>query len=108
MRKLILAFFIIIVAFSLTLVMPVASARWKGSTARYKSYKGAKVIDGDTFFYKGKRYRIQQYNAPEIGEPGARQATRDLQRKIDSGNYVWKPVAKDIYGRAVVKERKKR
>jgi endonuclease YncB( thermonuclease family) len=108
MRKLILGFFIIIVALSLTLVMPDASARGKGSSARYRSYKGAKAIDGDTFFYKGKRYRIQQYNAPELGEPGARQAKRDLQQKIDSGRYAWKPVAKDVYGRTVVKERKRR
>jgi endonuclease YncB( thermonuclease family) len=108
MRKLILGFFIIIVALSLTLVMPDASAHGKGSSARYRSYNGAKAIDGDTFFYKGKRYRIQQYNAPELGEPGARQAKRDLQQKIDSGRYAWKPVAKDVYGRTVVKERKRR
>lgn len=72
---------------------------------RYGSYKGARAIDGDTFYYKGKRYRIQQYNAPEKGEPGAREATRRLQRKLDSGKYRWKPVARDAYGRVIVREK---
>ncbi len=49
---------------------------------RLKSYKGGRAIDGDTFRYKGQRYRVQQYNAPELGQPGAKKATRDLQRKL--------------------------
>jgi len=74
----------------------------------YRSYKNAKVIDGDTFKYKGRRYRIQQYNAPELGQPGSKKATKKLQNKINSGNYQWKPVAKDKYGRTIVKEKKKK
>jgi len=54
---------------------------------RLKSYKGGRAIDGDTFRYKGQRYRIQQNNAPELGQPGAKKASRDLQRKLDSGKY---------------------
>lgn len=73
----------------------------------YKSYKGGSAIDGDTFRYKGERYRIQQYNAPELGKPGSRKATRELQQKLNSGNYKWKPVARDVYGRSIVKEHKK-
>lgn len=80
-------------------------AKGKGSSGEYKSYKGAKAIDGDTYRYKGERYRIQQYNAPELGKPGSQKATRDLQRKLDSGNYEWKPVTKDAYGRTIVKEK---
>jgi len=82
-------------------------AKSKGSSSSYKSYKGAKAIDGDTFRYKGERYRIQQYNAPELGQPGSRKATRQLQKKIDSGNYKWKPVTRDVYDRTIVNEQHK-
>lgn len=82
-------------------------ANGKGSSGGYKSYKGAKAIDGDTYRYKGERYRIQQYNAPEIGQSGSQNATRNLQRKLDSGSYEWKPVTKDAYGRTIVKEKHK-
>ena len=82
-------------------------AKGKGSSGGYKLYKGGKAIDGDTFRYKGQRYRIRQYNAPELGQPGSRKATRDLQRKLDSGKYKWSPVAKDVYGRTIVKEKEK-
>jgi endonuclease YncB( thermonuclease family) len=89
-----------------------ALSRGKGGSSgskssRYQSYKGAKAIDGDTFRYGGKRYRVQQYNAPEIGQAGSKAATRSLQNKIDSGSHEWKPVAKDAYGRTIVRERPK-
>lgn len=82
-------------------------AKGKIYSGGYKSYKGGKAIDGDTFRYKGERYRIQQYNAPELGQPSSRKATRDLQRKLDSGKYKWKPVTKDAYGRTIVREKEK-
>ena len=82
-------------------------AKGKGSARGYKSYKGAKAIDGDTFRYKGERYRIQQYNAPELGQPGSRKATRNLQKKIDSGDYEWKPITKDVYKRTIINEKHK-
>lgn len=82
-------------------------AQRRSSSSGYKSYKGAKAIDGDTYSYKGQRHRVQQYNAPERGRPGSRQATQQLQQKLDSGNYEWKPVAKDAYGRTIVRERKR-
>ena len=63
----------------------VVLARGKGGSGGYHSYKGAKAIDGDTFRYSGKRYRVQQYNAPELGQPGSRAATKSLQNKINSG-----------------------
>ena len=31
-------------------------AKGKGSSSGYKSYKGGKAIDGDTYRYKGERY----------------------------------------------------
>ena len=82
-------------------------AKGKGSSGGFKLYKGGKAIDGDTFRYKGQRYRIQQYNAPELGLPGFKKATRDLQRKLDFGKYKWNPVTKDVYGRTIVKEKEK-
>lgn len=81
------------------------SGRKKGSGG-YQSYRGAKAIDGDTFRHKGKRYRVRQYNAPELGTPGSSKATKKLQKKIDSGNYGWKGVARDTYGRKIVEEKR--
>lgn len=104
MRKFIM---LVVITTIITLVSPAAFAGGKGGSRGYRSYKGAKAIDGDTFRYKGERYRIQQYNAPEIGQPDSRKATRNLQRKIDSGDYKWKPVTKDIYKRTIVNEQHK-
>jgi endonuclease YncB( thermonuclease family) len=74
-----------------------------GKSSGYKSYRGAKAIDGDTFRYNGQRYRLRDYNAPEIGRPGSQNATQNLQKKLDSG-HRYKPVAKDVYGRPLVEE----
>lgn len=82
-----------------------ARDRSGGSSGGYKSYRGAKAIDGDTYRYQGQRYRVQQYNAPERGSPGSRQATESLQRKLDSGSHEYKPVTRDAYGRTIVRER---
>lgn len=103
------AMFAITVAIAtlLTLISSESFAGGKGRSGGYRSYKGAKAIDGDTFRYKGERYRIQQYNAPELGQPGSRKGTRNLQRKIDSGDYRWKPVTKDVYKRTIVNEQHK-
>ena len=105
MKKWFIFIFTTIFLFSFTTIT-VVNAKGKGSSSGYKTYKGAKAIDGDTYRYKGNRYRVRQYNAPELGRPGSQKATRGLQRKIDSGNYKWKPVARDKYGRKVVQEKK--
>jgi len=106
--KFISSFSVIILVSLLVCVFTTdALAQRKGSSSGYKSYKGAKAIDGDTYKYKGRRYRLRDYNAPEIGQPGSKKATQSLQRKLNSGNYEYKPVAKDAYGRSIVKERKK-
>jgi endonuclease YncB( thermonuclease family) len=84
-----------------------AAARGRGgSSGSYRSYSGAKAIDGDTFRYRGERYRLRDYNAPERGQPGSSRATQNLQRRLDSGNYEYKPVGRDVYGRPIVKERR--
>jgi len=77
-------------------------------SSSYKAYKSGKAIDGDTFRYQGQRYRLRDYNAPELGQTGSKKATKSLQRKLNSGSYEWKPVAKDVYGRKIVKQRRKK
>lgn len=74
------------------------------SSSGYRSYKGGKAIDGDTFRHQGERYRLRDYNAPEKGQKGSSTATRSLQKKLDSG-YQYKVITKDAYGRALVEER---
>lgn len=74
------------------------------SSSGYRSYKGAKAIDGDTFRHQGQRYRLREYNAPEIGQKGSSTATQNLQKKLDSG-YEYKSIAKDVYGRSLVEEK---
>lgn len=101
----------VMVIFSALLLFPVdvlaAQAGRSGrSSGGYKSYRGAKAIDGDTYRYKGQRYRLRDYNAPERGQPGSRKATQNLQRRLDSGQYQYKGVAKDQYGRTIVEERR--
>ena len=93
------------------LLVPISDSwaqRRRSSSTRYRSYPSAKAIDGDTFRYKGQRYRVQTYNAPEIGQPGSRRATQSLQRQLDSGSTKWKPVARDKYGRTIVKPSRSR
>lgn len=91
-----------------TLAFPeYASARDRGGSG-YRSYRGAKAIDGDTFRHGGERYRLRDYNAPERGQPGAGPATQNLQRRLDSGSYEYKPIGRDVYGRQLVKERRAR
>jgi endonuclease YncB( thermonuclease family) len=102
MRKIILQICIML-SLSVTLVANEASAGSRSSSG-YRSYKGAKAIDGDTYRYRGQRYRLRNYNAPEPGQRGAGTATRSLQRKLDSGRQ-YKTITKDAYGRPLVEER---
>ena len=63
--------------------------------------KVAKVLDGDTFeTASGKRVRLANVNAPEVGKPGADEATAKLRELIDEKNVRINPVGTS-YGRVV-------
>lgn len=75
--------------------------------AVYQSYRGAQALDGDTFYHAGKRFKLKDSNAPELYQPGGLEARRDLQGRLDSGEFEYKPVARDKNGRIIVEERKR-
>ncbi len=66
------------------------------------------VVDGDTFWYQGRKIRIADINAPEIGHPGcAREAelgaaaTRRLTELLNGGPFTLAIEGREIdrYGR---------
>lgn len=87
-------------------ILAARAGRSGRSSGGARTYRGAKAIDGDTFRHQGQRYRLRDYNAPEIGRPGASEATRNLQRRLDSGPYQYRGVARDKYGRTIVEEKR--
>jgi len=85
MQKIVILMVVAVIAFLLLSGTDVY-AKGKRSASEYKSYNGAKAI--------------------ELIRTSFSKATRNLQRKINSGNYKWKPVARDVYGRKIVQEKK--
>lgn len=59
-----------------------------------------RAIDGDTFVYRGERYRVRGIDTPERGQSGADAAQRRLQRDLDRGVTV-DTKARDKYGRTI-------
>ncbi len=66
------------------------------------------VVDGDTFWYKGRKIRISDINAPEISQPKcaqeamlAKRTKSRLYTLLNAGNFTLKsgPRDKDHYGR---------
>ncbi len=63
--------------------------------------KATKVIDGDTFeTVSGRRVRLSNVNAPEVGKPGADEATAKLRELIEGKNVRINPVGTN-YGQVV-------
>lgn len=65
-----------------------AAAQWREPDrtlpARPSSCTVARVIDGDTFqCTDGRRIRVRGVDAPERGEHGHREATRELRRRVE-------------------------
>lgn len=65
------------------------------------SDKSLKVVDGDTFYWQGKRYRVQGIDTPEVGQPNSYEAKWRLRQLLTSGMIEVKEVATDKYGRTV-------
>ncbi len=62
------------------------------------------VIDGDTFKDdKNRKYRLENVDAPEKGKPGSQKATNLLKNLIQGENIGVEQVARDKYGRPVVR-----
>ena len=63
-----------------------------------------KVLDGDTFIDdKNKKYRLANVDAPEKGKPGYQKATNQLKKLIERTDIGIKQIAKDKYGRPIVR-----
>lgn len=60
-----------------------------------------RTIDGDTFRYGTDRIRIRGYNAPELSEPGGREAALRLEQLMQTGSINIVPHGHDVYGRTL-------
>lgn len=66
------------------------------------------VVDGDTFWLDGDKFRIADINTPEVGQPQCaaeaalgQQATMRLQELLSAGPFELRPIDRDedVYGR---------
>ena len=60
------------------------------------------IIDGDTFWHQGRRYRIWGIDAPEMGEANGAAAKQHLERLANQRDLNIIPRDTDVYGRVVV------
>lgn len=99
----------------LTTAVPVAGSGDResasfGQCSSVFSSRQACVIDGDTFWYRGRKIRVADINTPETSEPkcaaeaelGAR-ATRRFAELLNAGAFTLEPIDRshDKYGRAL-------
>lgn len=68
------------------------------------------VVDGDTFWLKGEKVRVDGYDSPEMGEPkcsrpalGAVEARFALARLLNSGRVELDRRGTDRYGRTLAR-----
>ena len=68
------------------------------------------VVDGDTFWLKGEKIRVDGYDSPEMGEPkcarpaaGAVEARSALAALLSSGAVELDRRGKDRYGRTLAR-----
>ena len=68
------------------------------------------VIDGDTFWYQGRKIRVADINTPELSEPAcpreaelARRATARMTQLLNAGPFRLEPIERshDKYGRSL-------
>lgn len=60
-----------------------------------------RTVDGDTIRYGTDRIRIRGYNAPELSEPGGREAALRLEHLLEQGTISIVPHGHDVYGRTL-------
>ena len=60
-----------------------------------------RTVDGDTIRYGTDRIRIRGYNAPELSEPGGREAALRLEQLMQAGTINIIPHGHDVYGRTL-------
>lgn len=60
-----------------------------------------RTVDGDTIRYGTDRIRIRGYNAPELSEPGGREAAMRLEHLMQDGTINIIPHGHDVYGRTL-------
>jgi len=60
-----------------------------------------RTVDGDTIRYGTDRIRIRGYNAPELSEPGGREAALRLEQLLQEGTINIIPHGHDVYGRTL-------
>jgi len=60
-----------------------------------------RTVDGDTIRYGTDRIRIRGYNAPELSEPGGRDAALRLEQLMQEGTIDIVPHGRDVYGRTL-------
>jgi len=60
-----------------------------------------RTVDGDTIRYGTDRIRIRGYNAPELSEPGGREAALRLEHLLQEGPISIVPHGHDVYGRTL-------
>ncbi len=60
-----------------------------------------RTVDGDTIRYGTDRIRIRGYNAPELSEPGGRDAALRLEQLMQEGTINIVPHGHDVYGRTL-------
>ncbi|MBA2487118.1 MAG: thermonuclease family protein [Nitrospira sp.] len=72
-----------------------------GSFERTVEAWQVRTVDGDTIRYGTDRIRIRGYNAPELAEPGGRDAALRLERLLQEGTINIVPHGHDVYGRTL-------
>ena len=60
-----------------------------------------RTVDGDTIRYGTDRIRIRGYNAPELSEPGGREAALRLEQLLRNATISIVPHGHDVYGRTL-------
>lgn len=63
----------------------------------------ARVVDGDTIVIAGERIRIQNFNAPELNEPGGLAAKARMEALTRGKTVHCDGRARDRYGRLVAR-----